>query len=377
MKFREWLKEREDKIKNFYDMNGLQSKEEYKDKVVDNFSKISVPEKLKAKKLFSSFKYIIKDNTFYIFRELNELNELDLFIVFTTHNKIFNVKVIRNLSNERNLSFKVYRAILDLNDFNEITTGDALTLNNISAHKKALNTFKIYIRTKEGDIRIEDEYDINYYMKRDNPNELFVLKESGQLRYIRENFNANLDETLDEYIDFYFKEDTTSVNEIQQTGEQNRNEFSAEKEWNRFSKLSKLLKEYDGYSLYKYYDYLFLIKDNKYVAHLDGITDKLLGKKAFYITVMYSEERGAMEILFNIMRLTGYKYIVSDTMLSNDALKFHKKLNTKLKYFAINYKDEEVKHISDEELYSDPAYRIVNIQTNVNKSLALIQQKVE
>ena len=159
----------------------------------------------------------------------------------------------------------------------------------------------------------------------------------------------------------WLKELELELNEIQQTGEQNRNEFSAEKEWNRFSKLSKLLKEYDGYSLYKYYDYLFLIKDNKYVAHLDGITDKLLGKKAFYITVMYSEERGAMEILFNLMKLTGYKCIVSDTMLSNDALKFHKKLNTKLKYFAINYKDEEVKHISDEELYSNPDYRIVNI----------------
>ena len=107
MKFREWLKELElnESPENLYDMNGLQSKEEYKDKVIDNFSKISVAEKLKAKKLFSLFKYIIKDNTFYIFREPNEL---DLFIVFTTHNKIFNVKVIRNLSNERNLSFKVY-----------------------------------------------------------------------------------------------------------------------------------------------------------------------------------------------------------------------------------------------------------------------------
>ena len=198
---------------NLYDMNGLKSKEDFKNKVLDNFNKISDKSKNSAKKLFGSFHFIIKDNTFYVFRELDKL---DLFIVFTTHNKIFNVKVIRNLSNERNLSFKVYRAILDLNDFNEITTGDALTSNNISAHKKALSTFKIYVRTKEGDIRIEDEDDINYYMKRDNPNELFVLKESGQLRYIRENFNANLDETLDEYIDFYFKEDRTSVNEIQQ-----------------------------------------------------------------------------------------------------------------------------------------------------------------
>ena len=65
-------------------------------------------------------------------------------------------------------------------------------------------------------------------------------------------------------------------------------------------------------------------------------------------------------MLFNLMREAGYKYIVSDVMLSNDALKFHKKLNNELKYFAINYKDEEVK-VSDDELYSNPDYRIVNI----------------
>ncbi len=151
-----------------------------------------------------------------------------------------------------------------------------------------------------------------------------------------------------------------SLNEIQLTGEQNRGEFSAEKDWVRLNKLSKLISKKDEYELYKYYDFLFLIKEGNYVAHLDGTTDKLKSKKAFYITVMYSEERGAMEILFNLMKSTGYKYIVSDTMLSNDALKFHKKLNTKLKYFAINYKDEEVK-VSDNELYSNPDYRIVNI----------------
>ena len=216
--FREWLREAKinESPENLYDMNGLQSKEDFKEKVKDNFSKISEKEKLKARKLFSSFKYIIKDNTFYVFREIGIL---DLFIVFTKENKTFNVKVIRNLSDERNLSFKVYRAILDLSDFNEITTGDALTLNNISVHKKALKSFKLYIRTKDSDIRIQDEDDINYYMKRDNPNEVFVLKESAQLRYIRENFNSNLDETLDEYIDFCFKEDIT-ITEVQRTGAQ-------------------------------------------------------------------------------------------------------------------------------------------------------------
>ena len=83
-------------------------------------------------------------------------------------------------------------------------------------------------------------------MKRDNQNELFVLKESGQLRYIRENFNTDLDETLDEYIDFYFKEDIT-VNEVQRTGHQERSDFSGEKEWIRLSKsnLPKILKSKD------------------------------------------------------------------------------------------------------------------------------------
>lgn len=151
-----------------------------------------------------------------------------------------------------------------------------------------------------------------------------------------------------------------SLNEIQLTGEQNRVEFSAEKDWVRLNKLSKVISKKDEYELYKYYDFLFLIKEGNYVAHLDGTTDKLKSKKAFYITVMFSKERGSMKVLFNLMKDVGYKYIVSDVMLSNDALKFHKKLNNELKYFAINYKDEEVK-VSDDELYSNPDYRIVNI----------------
>ena len=56
--FREWLREQEinESPENLYDMNGLQSKEDFKEKVKDNFSKISDKEKIKTKKLFSSFK---------------------------------------------------------------------------------------------------------------------------------------------------------------------------------------------------------------------------------------------------------------------------------------------------------------------------------
>ena len=124
---------------------------------------------------------------------------LDLFIVFTKKNKTFEVQVIRNLSNEKNLSFKVYRAILDITEYKEITTGDGLSLANLKAHKNALGAFKIYIRTKEGDVQIEDKWEFDYHIKKDNPAEVFVLKESGQLRYIRENLNG----ALDGYLDFY------------------------------------------------------------------------------------------------------------------------------------------------------------------------------
>ena len=124
------------------------------------------------------------------------------------------------------------------------------------------------------------------------------------------------------------------------------------------SSLLKELKSKDGYSLYKYHDYLFLCKDNRYIAHLDGTTDKLEGKKSFYITVMYSGQRGAMDILFFLMKDAGYKYIISDTMLSDDAIKYYEKLIKRHKYFGLDYLDERVK-ATDEELLSNPDYRIV------------------
>lgn len=156
--------------------------------------------------------------------------------------------------------------------------------------------------------------------------------------------------------------ESIELNEVQRTGHQERSDFSAEKEWIRLSKnnLAKLLKSNNEYSLYKCHDYIFLIKGDKYIAHLDGITDKLENKKSFYITVMFSQERGAMDILFDLMRDAGYKYIISDTMLSDDAIKYYEKLMKKHKYFGINYKDERVK-VSDEELLNNPDYRITII----------------
>ena len=166
-----------------------------------------------------------------------------------------------------------------------------------------------------------------------------------------------MSQTIREEFRAYLKQ---QINEVQRTGNQERDEFSAEKEFLRLQKSSLLkeLKSKDGYSLYKYHDYLFLSKDDRYIAHLDGTTDKLEGKKSFYITVMYSEQRGAMDILFFLMKDAGYKYIVSDTMLSDDAIKYYEKLIKRHKYFGLDYLDERVK-ATDEELLSNPDYRIV------------------
>jgi hypothetical protein len=73
---------------------------------------------------------------------------------------------------------------------------------------------------------------------------------------------------------------------------------------------------------------------------------------------MHSGERGAMDILFELMREVGYKYIVSDTMLSDDAIKYYEKLMKRHKYFGVDYRDEKIKAL-DSALLSNPDYRIV------------------
>lgn len=149
------------------------------------------------------------------------------------------------------------------------------------------------------------------------------------------------------------------LNEIQRTGSKtDREEYSGEKEFYRLKKHLKLLLSENGYNLYKYFDTLFLSKDDKYIAYLDGTNDKLNNKKSYYITVMHSEERGSMLKMFDMMKHLKYVYIVSDVLISDDALKFYEKIMKMKKYFAINYKDETTE-IADDELLSNPDYRIV------------------
>jgi hypothetical protein len=148
--------------------------------------------------------------------------------------------------------------------------------------------------------------------------------------------------------------------EVTSTGSKvDREEYSKEKKFIEIKKLLKLVKSHDEYSLYKYYDYLFLSKNDDYVAHIDGTTDTLFGKKSVFITVSFSKERGSMKVLLELLKKSGYKYTISDTMLSDDAVKYYKKLILTKKYFIIDEEENVVKNPSEEEIFNNPNYRIV------------------
>lgn len=148
--------------------------------------------------------------------------------------------------------------------------------------------------------------------------------------------------------------------EVSQTGSKTeREEYNKEEKFESVKKLLKHIKTQEEYSLYKYYDYLFLSKNEEYVAHIDGVTDSLFGKKSVFITVSFSKERGAMSKLLELLKKSGYKYTISDTMLSDDAVKYYKKLMLIKKYFIIDEEENIIKSPSEEEIFNNPNYRIV------------------
>lgn len=148
--------------------------------------------------------------------------------------------------------------------------------------------------------------------------------------------------------------------EVTSTGTKTeREEYSKENKFNEVKSLLKLVKTHKDYSLYKYYDYLFLCKDEKYVAHIDCTIDSLFGKKSVFIAVSFSKERGAMSKLLELLKKSGYKYTISDTMLSDDAVKYYKKLMLIKKYFIIDEEENIIKKPTEEEIFNNPNYRIV------------------
>lgn len=89
---------------------------------------------------------------------------------------------------------------------------------------------------------------------------------------------------------------------------------------------AKLVKTEKDYQLHKDKDVYFLVKDDKYIAHIDGTHDKCKGKRALFINAAFAKERGSYRILFDMILKTSVKYIISDALLSSDAERFWKKI---------------------------------------------------
>lgn len=171
---------------NLYGVGGLPSKDRMINDVKNRFDK----DKL-SNKLFSDFKFYIDNNIFYVGRD-----DLDFFIVFDTKGSSMFIKVIQNLSNEKELSFKIYSAILHNKIFNEIITGDSLSTQNIKARMKAIqNGMKLFLRKDNKDTLINID-DINKIMKNDSDEEVFVLKESARFKKLQDLYNINIDEFI-------------------------------------------------------------------------------------------------------------------------------------------------------------------------------------
>lgn len=142
-----------------------------------------------------SFHYFEKNNRLYFMKN----NELVLYIIKdlrSSKSSLF-VKVIEKLSDEKNLSFKIYSLLLSNNVFQEIITGDSLSSANQEAHLKNINKesfikLRFFLRKNDEDTIINYE-DLKSIFKKNREDELIVLKESYYFRAIHKMYTNNED----------------------------------------------------------------------------------------------------------------------------------------------------------------------------------------
>jgi len=158
-------------------------------------------------------------------------------------------------------------------------------------------------------------------------------------------------------------------NEVELSNNVSREDMDGEKYFD-LDKLGKPKKSAGGYDLYQDGDMFFLAKDGLYISYSDTSKDKINGKKAYYFTSIHSKERGGFRKLLDLMmKLPGVKYLVSDSLLTDDAMKFYKKiLNDKsIKKALIHFEElyKEGNEFSEEDIklaLTDPAYTIAIVK---------------
>lgn len=190
MKFSQILNEMPRKIGSLI---GSPRREEFLKNIIQKISEIKI-----QPKNYGKYKYIISenDNLFVLYKD----SEIQGFISFVITGRKFQVLNIENILKINGFSIICFQIILK-SYYKEILTGDLLSNENIRAHKKFLDIFKMY----HEDEQIESTQEIDNIIKQDNKKTQFIIKEnfSNILEFHNKNYGfTELTEPdlLDEYI---------------------------------------------------------------------------------------------------------------------------------------------------------------------------------
>ena len=137
-----------------------------------NFSKqaqIYIGDVLPEKPLFKNYRYGIKPNAFVVFSDDTPI----FYIIYESTRDSMLINNIENISDVKELQFKILSAILNLKLFKFIYTGDILSINNINSHKKYIDkNFNLYISdTKE----LVTKHNFDDIIKTNDINTQFIL----------------------------------------------------------------------------------------------------------------------------------------------------------------------------------------------------------
>lgn len=141
-------------------------------------------------------------------------------------------------------------------------------------------------------------------------------------------------------------------------------EYDCSNVWNNIKKIPKKKGSYNGFDIYKVKDYYFIIKEEKYVGHINVSAEE---NKTIFISTGFSNIRGAYKsLLLGLLKVTTNKRIISDVFLSTPATKFWQRIidDTSIEKVFLDYNDEIVlqsKTISNEEVkkyFEDGEFRV-------------------
>jgi hypothetical protein len=161
--------------------------------IAKNFSKDALKYSSDIKpeyKLFGTYNYGMKPNMIMVFDNFKPV----FYIVYRKQNKDMFISNVENISNTKNLSFKIYAALLHNGLFDKIYTGDNLSTKNIKAHKKYLESskdFDLYISNGKTEELVTKET-FEEIIKNSSNSTQFVLKNSSIFESFKRTYSTDI-----------------------------------------------------------------------------------------------------------------------------------------------------------------------------------------